>query len=235
MHIAVISDLHLGLGDTTDGFGHDDGAFLRFLRHLEANFERIVLLGDIWETLTGPRWGDAAASLSAARAAHPEIARRFAAQKYRYVHGNHDLVAGALHRVPEALLLKREGPRILFTHGHHHDLLIRKARWLSELGVWIGGWLHRLRLSPLYRVFNAVDMSAAAAAQGSSGGSFQRWALAAAEAHQADIVVTGHTHVPLKCEVGDRLFLNGGSCAEGRFSYAALDTRRGDYRVCAGF
>ena len=73
-----ISDLHLGLGDRTDGFGHEDGAFLRFLRHLEANFERIVLLGDIWETLTGPRWGDAAASLSAARAAHPEIARRFA-------------------------------------------------------------------------------------------------------------------------------------------------------------
>jgi predicted phosphodiesterase len=235
MHIAVISDLHLGLGDVSDGFGHDDGAFLRFLRHLEANFERIVLLGDIWETLTGPRWDDAERSLLLARAAHPEIARRFSGPKYRYVHGNHDLVAGSFDRAPEALLLRGHGPRILFTHGHHHDLLIRKARWLSELGVWLGGWLKRLRLSPLYRVFDAVDKSASAAAQDGAGGSFQRWALALASAHQAEIVVTGHTHVPLKSELGDRLFLNSGSCAEGRYSFAALDTRRADFRICAGF
>ena len=45
MQIAVISDLHLGAGGAADGFGHDDGDFLRFLRFLERNFERIVLLG----------------------------------------------------------------------------------------------------------------------------------------------------------------------------------------------
>src|SRR5687768_4957553 len=127
MHIAVISDLHLGPGDVTDGFGHDDRTFLRFLRYLESNFERIVLLGDIWETLTGPRLGDAAASLAAARRAHPEIARRFAGAKYSYVHGNHDLVAGAAHNVPDQLLLRTDGASVLFTHGHHHDLLIQKA------------------------------------------------------------------------------------------------------------
>ena len=52
MNIAVISDLHLGSDDATDSFGHDDAEFLRFLGFLEGNFERIVLLGDIWETLT---------------------------------------------------------------------------------------------------------------------------------------------------------------------------------------
>jgi predicted phosphodiesterase len=231
MHIAVISDLHLGPGDVTDGFGHDDQTFLRFLRYLEANFERIVLLGDIWETLTGPRLGHAAASLAAARDAHPEIARRFAGPKYSYVHGNHDLVAGAADEVPDKLLLRTDGASVLFTHGHHHDLLIRKARWLSELGVWLGAWLLRLRLSPLYKLFNAVDMSRAAAAQGDTRGSFQRWAVGLARAHETDIVVTGHTHVPLRSEVGDRLFLNSGSCAEGRYSFAALDTHSGRYQV----
>ena len=55
MKIAVISDLHLGRGDAADLFGHDDAEFLRFLDFLEGNFERIVLLGDIFETLTCPR------------------------------------------------------------------------------------------------------------------------------------------------------------------------------------
>jgi UDP-2,3-diacylglucosamine pyrophosphatase LpxH len=231
MHIAVISDLHLGPGDLTDGFGHDDQTFLRFLRYLETNFERIVLLGDIWETLTGPRLGDPANALDAAKNAHPEIARRFTGPKYSYVHGNHDLIAGSRDRVPAKLLLRTDGASVLFTHGHHHDLLIRKARWLSELGVWVGAWLLRLRLSPLYRLFNAVDMSRSAAAQDDACGSFQRWAVGLARAHETDIVVTGHTHLPSRSEVGDRIFLNSGSCADGRFSFAALDTRTGRYQV----
>src|SRR6478735_9678780 len=37
MEIAVISDLHLGTGGAADGFGHDDGEFLKFLTFLEKN------------------------------------------------------------------------------------------------------------------------------------------------------------------------------------------------------
>ena len=40
MKIAVISDLHLGRGDGSDRFGHDDAEFLRFLDFLEGDFER---------------------------------------------------------------------------------------------------------------------------------------------------------------------------------------------------
>ena len=59
MEIAVISDLHLGTGGAADGFGHDDAEFLRFLSFLERNFERVILLGDIWETLQSRRLGSA--------------------------------------------------------------------------------------------------------------------------------------------------------------------------------
>ena len=51
---------------------------------------------------------------------HPEIARRFERRSYIYVHGNHDLVAGA-HGVPDELFLQADGQRILFTHGHQQD------------------------------------------------------------------------------------------------------------------
>jgi UDP-2,3-diacylglucosamine pyrophosphatase LpxH len=55
VNIAVISDLHLGNEDGVDSFGHLDSEFLRFLAFLENNFERVVLLGDVWETLTARR------------------------------------------------------------------------------------------------------------------------------------------------------------------------------------
>src|SRR5262249_13111406 len=141
MQIAVISDLHLGTGDRSDVFRHDDERFVTFLDFLESNFERIVLLGAIWETLT-PAW-PCDPNDARRRAAEPPRtqARRFERPNYTYVHGNHDLVAGSVERAPEELTIDDHGTRILFTHGHNHDALFRRARWLSELGVWVGAWI----------------------------------------------------------------------------------------------
>jgi len=229
--IAVISDLHLGPGGVTDSFGHDDGEFLKFLRFLEHNFERIVLLGDIWETLAGRRYGNPVAELAAVRHAHAEIARRFARAPYTYIHGNHDLVTGSLEAAPEELAIEADGTRVLFTHGHHYDVIIRKALWLSELGVWVGGWIRRLGWSPLYRILTRLDgVRGGQHVDGESSG-FQRWAVGVAGMRSADVVVTGHTHHAARTEHGRRLFLNSGSCSEGKTSFVSLDTRSGRYGV----
>ena len=231
MKIAVISDLHLGRGDAADRFGHDDTAFLRFLTMLEDNFERIVLLGDIYETLTSPRPLAQIDELQASRDAHREITERFSGDRYRYIHGNHDLVAAHVDGTPSALELSIDGTKILFTHGHHHDWMIRHLRWLSETGVWAGGWLLRMGISSVIRFFDRLDNVLAGVSRDPHACSFQRWAIAQAEARDADIVVTGHTHVGIRAEHGDRLFLNSGSCAQGKFSFLSLDTRAGDYAV----
>ncbi len=231
MKLAVISDLHLGPGDRSDVFRHRDERFLAFLTFLESNFERIILLGDIWETLT-PTWPRSPAdALRRARVAHPEIARRFERPSYTYVHGNHDIVAGSVERVPEELTLVHRGTRLLFTHGHHHDLLIRKARWISELGVWLGGHLLRWGLSPLYRMFDLADQFRSGVATEPGRCTFQRWAVGLAGARSADVVVTGHTHVPLRVEHPNALFLNSGSCAYEKFSFLSLDVNAGNYAV----
>ncbi len=231
MHIAVISDLHLGPGDRSDLFMHEESRFLDFLSFLEANFERVILLGDVWETLT-PGWpGAPEEALRRAREAHPEIARRFERRTYTYVHGNHDLVAGAVENVPEELVVTDHGTRILFTHGHHHDVLIRRARWLSEIGVWIGAWILRLGLGSLYHLFDALDQVRSGVAPDPSRCTFQKWAVSLANARSADVVVTGHTHVPLRVEHPNALFLNSGSCSKGQFSFLSLDTRAGAYAV----
>lgn len=235
MRIAVISDLHLGLGDAADQFGHDDARFLRFLRYLEGDFERIVLLGDIWETLTPALPIGPVEALRRARRAHPRIAARFERPQYHYVHGNHDLIARDALGAPEELVTSDGGARILFTHGHHHDLLIRRARWLSELGVWLGGWLMRLRMSWLYRAAERFETRLGRNEADPANCSFQRWAVALAAQRGADIVVTGHTHVSVRTEHDSALFLNSGSCSNGRYSFLVLDTRLGTYDVCSSW
>ncbi len=235
MEIAVISDLHLGTGGAADGFGHSDSEFLKFLDFLERNFERVVLLGDVWETLTGHWPFDPAAELYAARECHPEIARRFERERYVYVHGNHDLVAGAVDGAPDEFVIQADGMRLLFTHGHQNDSLIQWRRWLSELGVWLGGWIRRLGLAAVYRLFAKLDEGRGGVSLDGGRCEFQRWAMGAAAYRDADIVVTGHTHLPTSEEHGARLFLNSGTCSERKISFLSLDTRRGCYGVHASY
>lgn len=230
MRLAVISDLHLGPRGPVDLFGHDDAEFLRFLSFLEGNFERIVLLGDIWETLTGALPGDPWLQLERAREAHPEIAKRFTKPEYTYVHGNHDIVTAA-RGTPEELGIEADGLRLLFTHGHQRDVIVRRARWLSELGVWVGGWVRRLGLGPLYRLLRTLDGLRGGARLNPAECTFQRWAVGVARCRSADVVVTGHTHLATAAEHGDRLFLNSGSCAAGEISFLSIDTRAGAFAV----
>lgn len=227
MKIAVISDLHLG-PKGVDRFGHHDGEFLKFLTFLEQNFERIILLGDIWETLTGRLPGDPVHQLTLARSNHPEIAARFERPSYTYIHGNHDLIAGALG-APNETVIEADGVRILFTHGHQGDLLTTRYKWVSELGVWLGAWVCRVGMHALYQLIANYDNVRAGVSLDGAQCKFQRWAMGLDR--PIDVVVTGHTHVAVSHEHGHRMFLNSGSCSKGRFNFLSIDTRRGEYLV----
>jgi UDP-2,3-diacylglucosamine pyrophosphatase LpxH len=230
--VAVISDLHLGTRDKVDAFQHEDNEFLRFLKYLEGNFERIVLLGDIWETLTAPKPGMQEVELLRAQAAHPEIHRRLLRLPYRYVHGNHDLVASQIMRAPDEYRLDADGIRVVFNHGHQGDGLCMSARRLSEFGVWAGGWLRRVGMQAVYSSLASLESGRSTEADRCS---VRRWALSHGATREADIVVTGHTHKAAKVHAGARLFLNSGSCAEGNISFLSLDTRADRYEVVNGY
>ena len=56
MQIAVLSDLHLGEKDKIDQFHRHVGAeqkLYHLLNYLEGHVDKIILLGDIFETLRG--------------------------------------------------------------------------------------------------------------------------------------------------------------------------------------
>ena len=233
--IAVISDLHLGGGDRADRFGHDDAEFLRFLDFLEANFERIVLLGDIYETLTSPRPGRQLAALKQSKTAHGELVARFDRAPYRYIHGNHDLVTAHVDNAPSGLHIEANGTRILFTHGHAYDWITQNARWLSEWSVWAVGWMMRMGLTPVAKGLDSLDNLLTGVSRDPEKCGFQKWAVNLARRHNADIVVTGHTHIASRAEHGDRLFLNSGSCAQGNYSFLSLDTSLGNFGIQSSF
>jgi predicted phosphodiesterase len=196
---------------------------------LETNFEKVVLLGDIWETLTAKTPGMHAAELKAAEEHHREIFERFQRPQYHYVHGNHDFVAGRTRGAPDELKLNDSGVSMLFSHGHQGDVLCMQRKWLSELGVWLGAWIRRFGLQPVYSYFAAMERERSSDRGGECV--VKQWALAHADERKVDIVVTGHTHVAAKSEDGGRLFLNSGSCANGHISFLSMDTRRGHYGI----
>jgi len=232
MQIAVISDLHLGVGGATDEFGHNDDEFVKFLDFLENNFEQIVLLGDIWETLTAPSPARQLEQLRLAQNCHRPIHERFLRTKYKYVHGNHDLVAGKAWGIPTEHTIYADGVRLLFSHGHQGDGLCSTARPISEFAVWLGAWVRRLGLDWVYRQFARMEHLRTA---NNGECRVRRWALDQAMQRSVDVVVTGHTHVPVCDEAGRTLFLNSGTCASGEISFLSLDTIRGDYRVNFGY
>ena len=231
MKIAVISDIHLGRGDRSDQFGHDDADFVRFLRYLEGDFERIVLLGDVYETLASPVPMAQVQELDAIRAAHPEIIKRFDAPQYTYLHGNHDLVTRHVAAAPSQLSLEVDGKRLLFTHGHGYDLINRRAPWIAEWSVWLGHWVSRVGLAGVYRFFDRVDRFLRSLKIDPRKATFEDWAMALGTQRKADVVVTGHTHEARRDQRGGRLFLNSGTCAEGKFEFLTIDTRRDEYAL----
>ncbi len=234
MKLAVISDLHLGAGDRADSFGHDDAEFLKFLHFLEGNFERIILLGDIWEALQSRKLWSAPQEYWLAQQTHPEIAKRFQRPSYHYVHGNHDIVAG-LFGVPDEFHIEADGVKLLFTHGHQNDDLVMRRRWVTDLSIWLGGWIRRVGLGAFYRLCAKVDDLRGGLSLDGTRCAFQRWAVGEAARREYDVVVTGHTHLAARTEHGSRLFLNSGSCSEGQLSFLSIDTRRGDYAVNYGY
>ncbi len=176
MEIAVISDLHLGRGDRIDPFQGRDAELIRFLNHLERSFERVILLGDIFETLTGTGWGNPREEFMACRSAHPEVARRFLSVPHTYVHGNHDWVAGLLIGAPSELSCKRTACACcsfmaIRTTGSSAGRGARPNFCVSE--AISSGWAWQR----LHCLFAAADRAFRGASAVPDRCRFQRWAL----------------------------------------------------------
>lgn len=234
MQIAVLSDLHLGKKNGLDRFSRADDAeprLVRLLERLERSVDRIVLLGDVFETLRGGAPAPLEAELKGAMAAYPQIARRIVDDdRYQMVFGNHDIVAGRALGAPEFHTESDHGTRIAFFHGHQLDRLARGRAPFSRLGVWLGGVLERTGVGVTHRVDRRKG---APRADGDPGdpAAYERQAVEIARSLNADVVVNGHTHRPRKVEIDGQLYLNSGTCLAGRREVVLIDTEAATYEL----
>ncbi|MBK8012736.1 MAG: metallophosphoesterase family protein [Deltaproteobacteria bacterium] len=252
MHIAVLSDLHLGAKNALDRFGRNrerEHLFLSWLDELERIADMIVLLGDIFETLRGLWPGAPRRELASVLDAYPTLSRRLVEDpRYRLVQGNHDIIVGDVLGAPECLHIAEGRTKLVFFHGHQLSWFERDRAPLSRAGVWAGGWLERAG----FHVTQTIDRRAARAAatthrdahdhdqdlssarrerHSDRPDTFDRRAVAYGRARKGEIVITGHTHHAKRIEVDGQLLLNSGTCVAGRLEYLLLDTSSHTYQV----
>lgn len=227
MRIAALSDLHIGARAWMDEFRHPEPSFLAFLDRLEAEHDAIVLVGDIFQTdhdlLLGPR--AAVRQLIKARRRLPQLAERFARAPYHYVHGNHDLIAGAHLGAAERLCLGDDDFRVLFIHGHQFDPIFCRAQALARGATWFTGRLRAAGLRPVAQWFEGNDIRIKHQRFHHPEGPYLRAARRLLHEHAAHAVVMGHTHVPVHVELPEGIFINTGTCSIGQQMYTSIDTR----------
>jgi len=238
VQIAVISDLHLGRKDKLDQFNRNPGAeaqLYQLLNYLETHVDKIVLLGDIFETLRG-RTLNKTKELKAILQHYPQFANKVMNDdRYVLMKGNHDLASGKVLGANEYLTVKEDNKNILFFHGHQLDPIVADfwTKNFEELGVWLGGWLERMKID-ITKKGNISSKFKALNNLWKVGG-FEIAAAAMGKKLKADIIVTGHSHHPMKVEIENHLFLNSGTRVCGRQDMIILDTNVNDYEIYKKF
>ncbi len=230
MQIAVLSDLHLGRHDALDRFsrGKQERAddLVARVGKLEKSVDRIVLLGDIFETLRTSLPMLWAGELRRVLAAHPAFAKKLDDPRYVYVYGNHDVVASSVLGAAGEHTLQADGLKVLFFHGHQLDPLAFGPAPVSRAGVFVGGWIERAGLP-----FTQWKDRPSEHRPTKGPTLHDKLAAAVGRARGFDVVVNGHTHEAGSHEVLSTVVMNSGTWAAGRREFLLLDTRAKTFDV----
>ena len=226
MKLLIISDLHLGNGDTFGTFGWDQSRFISVLEDIRTSYgiEKIVINGDLYEMFKY-RYEDIL------KAQKPLLNYLNAAGSV-YIRGNHDSFCEEgvdFYRVENS-----QGQIVHIEHGHNADLLngtklgciivrsfFRILRILSRID-----WVRKT----YFRINENVDEVNTVPRKYNS---YRYLQYAMRLLKDYDAVILGHTH---KIEVHKtyylnrkKRYLNCGSCTLGRFQAVMFDTETFDY------
>lgn len=219
--IAAFGDTHLAHLARLDKFRGDEDRLLGWADHLEAMHDRIVLLGDLYQTDYGGRPGSRSEVLARAIERWPRISARWREPPYVALFGNHDRVLAQAWGAREEVLLEEGGTRLWFVHGHQFDPLVRDgghAPWVT----WSIGGMRRLGLR---LAGDFLEESLFAFLQGVARplGAPDRTGVAALRDGRADVVVMAHTHRTRWRAGGHGVYANPGGCLDGTLRYASID------------
>jgi len=222
MRIATFGDHHLGHNAVMDKFMGREERLLRLDDHLSRTHDRVILMGDIYQTDYGSYPGSRTDVLEAILKRYSRIVRRWRSSHYDSLFGNHDLITQKFLGSVKQVRLIKDNWHIWLTHGHQFDPFIGDKGRLPYLVTWMVGWLRRLGLNrradflegPFYdwgqRVFKALELAA----------------IKALHHGKNDVIVMGHSHHTACLPISGGVYVNPGACVPDSLRYVSIDTAR---------
>jgi len=219
MRIASFGDLHLSHNSALDKFKGREDILLHFDEHLKKAHEKIVIMGDVFQTDYGTHPGSRPEVLEMILRRYPRIIRRWGANQYRILFGNHDRITRRLLGSLKQIRLKQDGWHLWFIHGHQFDPFIGE-KGFPYLVTWLIGGMRRTgfrRLAnflegPFYvfgqRLFRSLDLIA-------------RKELLK---NKNDVIIMGHSHQTACHPFGKGVYVNSGDCFRTCLKYISIDT-----------
>jgi predicted phosphodiesterase len=203
--ILIAGDWHLGARSPAS---HDRLA-RAFLERARAARERVILNGDIFETLF--------LAAGVAERAHPQVAALVecmaAEGLLQRVEGNHDPGAG-----PPELVFDLPGlGRVLVAHGHARDPV--HASLIGRIGEAVSRKHGRLAI--VHLAMRIADAAAYVTIGRKLARTFRRRWIEVVEREGFSMGVFGHTHVS-EVAPGGR-YVNGGYLSDERLEYVAIE------------
>lgn len=222
MHIASFGDLHLGPTSVLNKFQIQEEDLLRFDDHLSCAHDRLILMGDIYQTDYGAIPGSSPKVLEMILKRYNRIVRRWRSPRYAGVFGNHDPVTQKKMEAGKQIHIVKDGWRLWFIHGHQFDPFVGENSHLPYYVTWMIGGLRRWRMKktadflegPLYdfgqRLFRRLEKAACRA-------------LLYGKNH---IIVMGHSHQMACRPFGQGVYCNSGAPHREFLPYVSIDTER---------
>jgi UDP-2,3-diacylglucosamine pyrophosphatase LpxH len=220
MRIATFGDLHLGHTAVLDKFLGEEEQLLRLDDHLSRTHDRVILMGDIYQTDYGSYPGSRTDVLEAILERYSRIVSRWRSSHYDSLFGNHDLITQKFLGNVKQIRLTIDNWRIWLTHGHQFDPFIGDEGRLPPFVTWMIGQLRRLGFSrradflegPFYdwsqRLFQALESAA----------------IKALNYGKNDVIVMGHSHQVACLPISQGVYVNSGACVPDSLRYVSIDT-----------
>ncbi len=222
MRVATFGDVHLGPSPVLDKFSGEEDRLLRLDDHLIRTHDRIILMGDIYQTDYGSYPGSRSEVLEVILKRYSRIFRRWTTAHHYSLFGNHDLITQKILGNLKQIRLLKDNWSICLTHGHQFDPFIGGEGRLRFFVTWMMGRLRRLRFGCLadflegsfyergLRCFKALDQAA----------------IIALDRGKNNVIVMGHSHQMACLPIGQGVYVNSGACVPDSLRYVSIDTSR---------
>lgn len=221
MKLLVVSDLHIGSGDSCDVFGWNHKTFKNFIEGqiLSQGIDKVIINGDFFELYKY--------KYSEVEKHSKDLIEYLTGDAFIYIHGNHDITKQALS---EYDITNSKGQTIHFEHGHKADFL-NGTLFGRSLGRFTLATIRQVslmsaKIRKLYLHINLSSENNNYKPRKYNTLKYLQYALNKLKHY--DMVVLGHTH---KVETHEtyynntkKYYLNSGSCSIGKFQGLIIDT-----------